>query len=573
MNQSIRRLLALATVSALMLTACTSGKSTGGDTTPPPTEPTKVAEKQELVLNMGDEPPGLDSVTTTDTLSFDLLNQIMDGLIRVGEGYKIEPGIAEKWDISPDGLTYTFNLRKDAKWSDGKPVTSKDFKYAWLRAADPNTAAEYGFFTHYIKGAQEFNTLDMKAADFQTKYDELKAKVAIETPDDNTLKVTLTGPTPYFLGLMGFATFYAQREDIVTKFNTKVGDKLEEKYASEPDKMVYNGPFTISEWKHDDNLVIVKNPQYWDAGKVKLEKVTYKMVKDSTTWMQMYETNELDSAGLTGAFVEKYKNDPGFSAMPDLSTFWLVLNQAKNESFKNLNLRKAISLALDRKSFVDNVLKNGSLPAGGAVPPQLNSGIEGKDYRSVAGNLLSPTANMAEALKAWDAAKKEIGKDSLTVKMLTDDGDVSKRMGEAIQAMIQDALPGLKVELEPVTFAIRLDRTKKKDYEMVFAGWGPDYNDSTTFLDLWKSDSSFNDPGWKNPEYDALLKKAAGEPDVNKRAESLVAAEKLLMTELPIIPVYHRTVARVRRPYVKGVINLSIGAGSSLKYAYIEGKK
>jgi oligopeptide transport system substrate-binding protein len=526
-----------------------------------------------LVLNLGDEPPGLDSAKTTDTLSFEVLNQVMDGLIRVGEGYKNEPGIAETWDISTDGLTYTFHLRKDAKWSDGKPVTSQDFKYAWLRAADPNTASEYGFFTHYIKGAQDFNTLDPKAADFKTKYDDLKGKVAIDTPDANTLKVTLANPTPYFLGLMGFATFYPQREDIVNKFNTKVGDKIEEKYAADFDKMVYNGPFVVSEWKHDDSMVITKNPQYWDASKVKLEKVSYKMVKDSNTYVQMYETGDLDSTTLSGAFVEKYKSDPGFFLMPDLSTFWLVLNQAKNPAFKNLNLRKAISFALDRKSFVDNVLKNGSLPAGGAVPPQLGSGVPSKDFRSAAGVLLNPTPNKDEAKKAWDAAKKELGQDSFTIKMLTDDGDVSKRQGEAIQAMLQDGLPGLKVELEPVTFKIRLDRTKKKDYDMVFAGWGPDYNDSTTFLDLWKSDSSFNDPGWKNPAYDELLKKAAAEPDVNKRLDSLVSAEKLLMSELPIIPVYHRTVARVRRPYVKGVVNLAIGAGTNLKNAYVEGKK
>ncbi|MDB4894270.1 MAG: dppE [Firmicutes bacterium] len=572
MNQSIRRLLALATVSALMLTACTGGKNTGGGTTPPVT-PTKTADTQELTLNLGSEPPKLDSVTTTDTVSFDVLNQVNEGLTRTVEGYKIEQGVAESWDISQDGLTYTFKLRKDAKWSDGKPVTSQDFKYAWLRAADPNTAAEYGFFTHYIKGAAEFNTLDLKAADFATKYADLKSKVAITTPDANTLTVTLVGPTPYFLGLMGFPTFLPQREDIVTKFNTKVGDKLEEKYAAEFDKMVYNGPFVISEWKHEDSLVITKNPQYWDAAKVKLEKVNFKMVKDVNTSVQMYETGALDRVALSGAFVDKYKSDPGFSTQPDLSTFWIVLNQTKNDAFKSINLRKAISLALDRKAFVDTVLKNGSLPATGAVPPTLNSGVEGKDFRSAAGVLLNPTPNKDEAKKAWDAAKVETGKSTITIKMLIDDGDLSKRIGEAIQAMLQDALPGLKVELDQVTFAIRLDRTKKKDYEMVFAGWGPDYNDSTTFLDLWKSDSSFNDPGWKKPEYDDLLKRAAAEPDVNKRLDLLVSAEKLLMTELPIIPVYHRTVARVSKPWVKGVYSLSIGPGLNLKTAYVEGKK
>lgn len=551
-------MLSLPLILSLLLTACARGNQT--------------TNTQELMLNLGSEPPAMDSAKTTDTVSFDILNQVMEGLIRMGEGDVPRPGIASKWAISPDRLTYTFTLRKDAKWSDGEPVTAQDFKFAWLRAADPNTGSEYGFFTHLIKGGEAFNTLDISAADFQAKYTDLKSKVAIETPDDHTLKVSLTAPSPYFLGLMAFPTFLPQREDIINQFNSAVGDKLEEKYAADADKMVYNGPFIIAEWVHEDHLTLAKNPSYWDADKVKLEKVTYKMVKDRNTYMQMYETGELDATSLSGPFVEQYRNDPGFSTMPDLSTFWLVLNQAKNPAFANANLRKAISHALDRTAFVESVLKNGSLPATGAVPPKLGSGMDGKDYRSVAGNLLNPAPDNAKAKEYWDKAQQELGKTGLTVKLLIDDGDVPKLMGEAIQAMLQDGLPGLKVDIDQVTFQIRLDRTRNKDYEMVFAGWGPDYNYPTTFLDLWTSESAFNDPGWKNPTYDGLLKKAAGELNLSKAAQTLAEAERLLMDELPIIPVYHRVVARVSRPYVKGILRFAIGPTTDLKYAYVEGK-
>ena len=572
MKRRLALFLALAMVLSVFLSACTKDTKPENTKTPEPTAPAKPVDKQELKLLLGSEPPRMDSSKATDTVSFDMFGQVMEGLIRNGEGYKPLPGVAEKWDLSADGLTYTFTLRKNAMWSDGKPVTSKDFKYAWLRLADPETAAEYGFFSHYIKGAQAYNELDVKAADYKTKAAELKSKVAIETPDDYTLKVTLAAPTPYFLGLMAFGSFMPQREDIVTKYNTVENGKLVEKYAAEANTMVYNGPFMIESWSHEDKLVMVKNPKYWDAAAVKLEKVNFQIVKDTNTAVQMYETGDADRVGLTGANVDKYKADPGFSTMPDLSTFWLVMNMAKNPAFKNANFKKAISLALDRKAFVESVRKDGSLPGTGAVPPGLASGVAGKDFRSATGNLLPATADKAEALKAWEAAKKELGVNNITIKILIDDGDLSKRQGEAIQAMIQSALPGVKLELDQVTFAIRLDRTKKKDYEMVFAGWGPDYNDPTTFLDLWRQNSAFNDPGWKDPKYDEMLDKAAKELDMAKRLTILSDAEKYLMSQLPIIPVYHRTVARVTRPYVKGWISFAIGYGFDLKGVYVEGK-
>ncbi len=501
----------------------------------------------------------MDSALATDTISFDTLNAIMEGLARTGEGGVMLPGMATKWEVN--GPNYTFTLRKGAVWSDGKPVTSKDFKYAWLRALDPQTASDYSFILYFIKGAEAFNSLDLKDPAFATKYADLKSKVAIETPDDSTLKVTLNGTYGFWLGLMSFPTYLPQREDIVTKF----GDK----YAAESANMVFNGPFVMEKWVHEDSIVLAKNVNYWDAAAVKLEKVNWKMIKDSNTAIQLYETGELDSVGIPGDFIAQYK-DKGLQTMADTTSWWLTFNHNKPH-FKNAKMRKAFDLALDRKGFVDNVLKNGSVVASGVVPPSMPS-HESRTFRALSGNFVNASVNAAEAKKLWEEAKAELKISSLTITLLAGDSSTAKRYNAAVKEMLEAALPGLTVEISAVAFAVRLAKTNARDYDIVYQGWGADYNDPMTFMDLWLTKGPHNDGDYSSAAYDALIKKAQESSDNKVRMESMAAAEKILLTDLPILPLYHPARNFVQRPYLKGVLRFPLGAGTELKWAFVEGK-
>jgi oligopeptide transport system substrate-binding protein len=558
----VKKRIALMMAATLIVAAFLAGcsKKTGPDTPPVVTKP---VDKQEVSINLGEEPPNLDSAKATDSVSFDILGNVMEGLIRVGEGFKILPGISALPVISADGLNYTFNLRKDAKWSDGKPVTSKDFKFAWLRALDPKTASEYAYQLEYIKGATEFDSLDVKAADFEAKATAAKANVAIDATDDYVLKVTLKAPTSYWLGLMAFPTYMAQREDVVKQFG--------EKYAGEAANMVFNGPFTIKEWVHDDHVTLIKNANYYDTKNVKLDVVTFRMIKDSNTAVQMYEAGELDRVGLPGEFIAKYAADAGYHKMADVSTSYLTFNVA-NKTFQNQNLRKAFNLALDRKGFSDNVLKNGSIPAEGYVPSSMAGGSSGKSFRSIAGSLINVNGDKVEAKKAWDLALKELGVTKLTVKLLSTDSATTKRYVQGIQEMLQTTLPGLTIESEPVSFSVRLDRAKKGQFELLFQAWGGDYNDPMTFMNMFVTNGSYNDAKWSNKDFDAFIKTAETSADDNVRMKAMGDAEKIMMTEVPIMPLYHPAANWVVRPYLKGVLDFPLGVGIDLKGAFVEGK-
>jgi oligopeptide transport system substrate-binding protein len=552
-KKRIALLLASATVASSFLAGCSGAKKDGG--------PTTAAVKQEVTFNLGDEPATLDTAKAEDELALTVLANAMEGLVRSGDNFQILPGIAEKWEISADGLSYVFHLRKDAKWSDGKPVTSQDFKFSWLRALDPKTGSTYGYQLYYLKGGEDYNTLDPKAADFDTKSKELAAKVGIETPDANTLKVTLKSPTPFFLGLMSFATYLPEREDIVTK--------NADKFGADADKTVYDGPFTVDSWAHDDNMVLKKNPTYWDAGAVKLDTVNLKMIKDNNTAVQQFETGEVDYTKVSGEFINKYK-DKGLGSLPQVTTWYLTLNQ-QNAVFQNKNIRKAINLALDRKNFTDNVLKNGSISAEGLIPPTIG-GEGGKTFRQMSGSLVPQAVNKDEATKLFAQGLKDLGKTSLTLKMISSDSTSAKRYAQGVQEMLQSALPGLTIELEPVAFKVRLERTKKGQYDIAYQGWGADYNDPMTFMDMWTTGNSQNDAKWSNKAYDDLVKKAATDPNPATRMKGLAEAEKIIMEELPIVPLYNPTVSWVAKSNIKGVIYFTLGPDWDLKKATVEAK-
>jgi len=529
----------LLAVSSVLFSGC-SAKNQGTST------------QQVLNLNLRADVPNLDPQKATDVISFDILNEVLEGLVRYNKDGKIEKGsgLAKDWDISSDGLKYTFHLR-DAKWSDGNPITAQDFEYAWKRALDPKTASQYAYQLFYIKGAEEYNS-NKGTAD----------QVGVKALDSKTLEVTLKAPTPQFLSLMSFPTYFPLEKSVYEKYGDNIG--------SAPDKLVYSGPFVLKTWNHDQNMVLEKNPNYWDKDNVKLERVNFSMIKDNNTLVQNYDSGTLDEIGVPSDYMDKFKNTPEFKTQP-LAENWYIQFNNKNPIFKNANIRKAFALALDRKAFTKDVLKNGSLPAEAVVPPGV-PGYNG-EFRKQAGEAYFKDNDVKAAKDYLDKGLKELGLTKLpTIKFLGDDTDTARKYDQALQQMWEKNL-GVKVELQNVAFKVRLDNMNKGNYEMVLAGWGADYDDPMTFLDMWQTGNGNNTAFYSNPEYDKLIDEAKVNTNLKARNEELIKAEKLLMEDMPIAPLYYQTYAYVVKPYVKDYIVPVFGSEFEIKWTYIEGKK
>jgi oligopeptide transport system substrate-binding protein len=530
-------LLSLVLASAMVLTACFGG---GTET------------KNSQVLNLVElqEPPNLDSAKTTDVVSFMILGNTMEGLYRLDKDNKPVLGMAAKEpEVSEDKLKWTFTLR-DAKWSDGKPVTAHDFEYAWKRALDPKTASEYAYILYPLKGAEAYNTGKGSADD-----------VGVKALDDKTLEVVLERPIPYFKDLLCFATFLPQRKDIVEKY----GDK----YALEANTLVYNGPFVLSDWKHNQSFQMKKNPGYWDSGVVKLEEINWQIVKDNATQVNLYNTGKLDFAYLNSEFIDAFKDDPNTFSIYDGSSWYLEMNQTK-DFFKNKKIRQAISLAIDKNTYVNSILKNGSIPAGGLVPPFIKaSGVDdNKKYRDLV--KMDPQYDPNKAKQLWQEGLKELGlSQAPAIELLGDDTPAAKQSMEFIQEQLRVNL-GAKVQITSVPFKERLERGKNQRFDLLISGWGPDYNDPMTFLDLFTSDNSFNRGKYSNPEYDELIKKSKENGDFKQRFEDLKKAEQILIEDAGIAPLYYRTKIAVKKPFIKDWYWSAIGPEYTLKWASVD---
>ncbi|EIV99611.1 peptide ABC transporter substrate-binding protein [Thermoanaerobacter siderophilus] len=505
-------------------------------------------EKQVLRLNLGEEPPRLDPQTSTDGVSFQVLNAVLEGLVRLGpdEIPQKGSGLAKDWKISEDGLHYTFYLKDNIYWSDGNPITAYDFEYSWKRALDPKTASDYAYIMFPIKNAEKYNAGEVSA-------DE----VGVKALDDKTLQVDLEAPTPYFLSLTAFITYLPLEKSFVEK----VGDKL----ATTPDTLVYSGPFILKEWNHEQNIVLVKNDKYWDKNNVKLDEIYMDMVKDMNTIAQNFDTGQYDVITVTGDYVEKYKDK--LQIYPNGFTYFLAFN-TKNPVFKNANIRKAFGLSLDRKQLTENILKDGSIPAYGFVP----YGIPGKngEFRKEVGDLFKE--DVAQAKELLVKGMKELGITTLPkIVLLADDTDVAKRESQAIQEFWRKNL-GVNVELQNVPFKIRLQMYSQGQFDVILTRWGADYNDPMTFMDLWVTETS-GEPNrvfYSNPEYDRLIAEAKSTNNNEIRMENMKKAEEILMEDMPISPLFFSATAYVQQDYVKGIVRHAVGVDNDWKWTYIE---
>ncbi|PER27080.1 peptide ABC transporter substrate-binding protein [Bacillus sp. AFS054943] len=515
----------------------------------------KYAAKQVLNRTENQEIPTMDTSKSTDTLGAQILGNTMEGLYRLDKDNKPIPAAAESSTKSEDGKKYTFKLRKDAKWSNGDPVTAKDFVYGWQRLLDKNTAAEYAFIAYYIKNAEAINKGEKPVT-------ELGAKAV----DDYTLEVELEKPVPYFLNLLAFPSYYPLNE----KFVKEKGDK----FGLEADTTVYNGPFVMSSWKHEQGWQLKKNDKYWDKKTVKLEEINYSVVKEVATKVNLYDTGSIDFTLLSGEFVDKYKsNKDEYGEYAESSTFFLRLNQKRNGQdtpLKSKKLREAIALSVDKKGLANVILNNGSKATDQLVPKGLATGPDGKDYQDTFKNGLKQDTKKAAA--AWEEAKKELGKDQVTIELLSYDDGTAKKIADYVKDQIEKNLKGVTINTKIQPFKQKLKLESAQDYEISYAGWSPDYADPMTFIDMFESKSPYNQMSYSNPKYDEMVQKAGNEllSDPKKRWETLGKAEKLFLEEdAGLVPLYQTGRSYVMKPNVKGIVKHNISPEYSFKWAYV----
>ena len=515
---------------------------------------TKEASK-EIAIVVDQEMSSLDSALATDTYSITALNNVMEGLYRLSSDNELElAGASEQPVISKDGLTYTITLNKEAKWSNGDPVTANDYVYSWRKAVDTKTASEYAYLFAPIKNASDITAGKLSS-------DQL----GIEAINEYELKISLDEPTPYFTSLLAFTTFFPQNE----KFVNKTGDE----YAKTSEQLLYNGPFVLADFDGagtDTTWTYLKNEDYWDKSEVKLDKIDNQVVKESSTSVNLFESGEVDDILLTGELAKQYKDNPAFLSLEKAGTTYLSYNQTKKE-YQNENTRKAISLVLDRDSIVNQILSDGSVAPKGLVPSDMSFSPEKhEDFAKEAGDLVK--TDIDEAKQAWSKAKSELGISTLNVNLLAYDTDSIKKVSEYIQNTLEENLEGMKVNVSIVPVSVAIERGKNTDFDLFLFGWTADYPDPSTFLDLFSSDSPHNYGKYSNSEYDELITKASSEDanNLEKRWNDYIEAEKILMNTYGNAPVIQKAEARLRNTKLKGIVSHSTGAQFDYKKAYME---
>ncbi len=494
--------------------------------------------KQDLNLVIPSEPPSLNPQKATDSTSGAILRSAFEGLTRIDKDGKVQPAVAEKIDVSEDQKTYTFKLR-DSKWSNGDAVTAEDFKYAWTYALDPKNASEYASILYPIKNAQAFNEGKAKVED-----------VGIEVKDDKTLVVNLENPTPYFTEITAFYTSMP--------VNAKVAKENKKWSAEGGEGYVSNGPFTLSEWKHSASITLKKNDQYWDKDNVSLNTVKIQMVESEATANRMFKNGDIDFLGSPFQTVpldaiDGYKKDKSLN-IEDYAAIYEYKFNTTGKFTKNANIRKALALSINRQGLIDNVTKGQQTPAVGMVPKAIAGFEDDRGYMK--------DNDIDEAKKALEAGMKELGiKDAkdISVGISINTSEAHAAIAQYIQEGWSKNL-GINVKIDNSEWQVFLDKMTSLDYDIGRMGWIADYNDAYTFLERYDTaKNGNNDTGWESKEYKALMEKVVKETDAAKREQHLKDAEKILMTEFPVAPVYYYTNLWVEKDYVKNMAPSRLG--------------
>lgn len=521
----VKRLVAGAMVfaSAALLAACGSKSSSSSSET--------FNRMEKDVIST------MDNAHITDVISGQAAVDTGDGLYRY-KGKKLEPAVATKV-VKPtnNGLTYTFNLRK-TKWSNGDPVTAKDFVFAWKRAADPKTKSEYAYLFSGIKNADDI-TAGKKAA----------STLGVKAEGDYKLVVTMDRPVPYFSTMMVNPVFFP--------LNQKTVDKYGKKFGTQSKYLVFNGPFKLTNWNGTGNSWDeVKNTSYWNAKQVKLDKIHVQVVKDSNTAANLFATKKLDDAVLTGEIAKQHAKDKDYVGDKQGRTTYLDMNEEKVPDFKNLKLRQAVAMAINRDEFANKVIGDGSFGISTITPENSGSNPKtGEDFSKEAAkeSKTVQTYDLKKAKQLWAEGLKEAGKSGEDVTLETDDTDVAKKSAEYLQSALEQ-LPGMKVSISSVPFKTRIQRSLDGSAQFILSGWQGDFPDPISFLDLYTTGNTYNFSHWSNKQYDDLIKASKG-TDANsetKRYDDLLKAQELLSKESPVATLYQTVQGHLRNPKLKG---------------------
>lgn len=498
------------------------------------------AANQVITVNWGTEPPSLDPGLATDTTSSNILLNIMDPLVKLGDNLEPVGSAAESFTTSDDGKTVTYVLRDGVKWTNGDAVTASDFEYSWKRTISPELGADYAYQFYGIVGAQDYNSCDPKKDDC----DALADKVGVNAVDDKTLEVKLTSPQPWFIQQSAHTSFLAVPQKTVEQF----GDKW-----TEPANIVTNGPFKLDSWQHNANINLVKWDEWRDADNVKLTRVNGRMITDGTTAVQAFEAGEVDVLyqNLPPDEIARLKETPEYAQYPALGTYYYGFN-VKNIS--DVKQRRAMSLAIDRRSIIDNIAQQDQLPTSGFTP----TGMPGFDVLNPESPWQPETADMEQAKQLMS----EVANPKKNITLYINDAPGHKDIAVAIQAAWKEL--GITSTIKQQEFQQYLEflgPPPNKDVDVYRLGWIGDFVDAINFLDLWTCESGNNNTNWCNKDYDAVIEKAKNTLDNDTRYGVYGEAEDILGGkdgDMPVLPIYWYTFVNLERENVKDSFSVNL---------------
>lgn len=521
-----------------------SGDSTpaaSGDATATFTPKTVDAAKT-ISLNAGMEPTGLNTLTSTYSIEFAMFKHMYENLVSLDDDDNTVPGAAESWDYDEDTLTYTFHLRKDGVWTNGDPVTANDFEFAWSQALNPDVASDYAYFLYFIKNAEKY-------FNGEVAWDEVGVKVV----DDYTLEVTMEQPTPYALFLFSFGTL----APINQRFYEAVGADL---YSTEAQYFCTNGPFALTEWSHNDKIVMQKNDAWHGAADVEVEEIDWKIITDANAALSSFLAGDLDMVGLGTGELIKQATAAGatIQSYTDGTSFYIYFNN-NDQYLSNVNLRRALFNAIDEQKEIDTVWQNDNEPMTSFTAPGV-SATDGTSFAGKVGELYAPSRDQEKAKEYLATALSELGctVDDLSAHLSIDCGDSATSTAEAsfYQEQWRQVL-GIEVTVNPMITKQGSQNRKTGNYVMSVTGWGPDYNDPNTFLDLWVTDGGNNQTGFSNERYDELIDLASKETDLEKRESYFIECEQIIADQLPIGPAFWRASSYACSDKIKGGMHRS----------------
>lgn len=552
----MKKKMGLVLAALLAITSVTAGcsSSSSGTTAPqgqqqaaPQATAEKPAVEQKIIYALSKEPEEMDPTLNVYARSSIVLQNLFRGLYKIDEsGKKPVPSLAESYELDSTGTKYTFKLNKNAKWSDGKPVTAQDFEYSWKRVLNPDVASGAAFYLYYLKNGKAYNEKKASADD-----------VGVKAVDESTLEVTLESPTPYFLELLCVTAYYPVRKDAVEK----------EGWTKSPETYLTTGPFVLSELKPKEKYVLKKNPNYLEADKVKLDTLEIVFIESSEAELAAYTNDEIQvSDNMTPEGMKRFENTPEFFSVPRIGMQYFDFNASK-KPFDDAKVRKAFSMAINREQIIKSIVQSVEKPAFGFVPYGIPDGVQkDKEYRDVAGNMF--TENVDEAKKLLAEAGYPDGQGMPEITMIVMASQSDKDIAQALQSMWKQNL-GVNVNIETFESKVYWDEIDNGSFNIASDGWTGDYPDPMTNLDIFESVNASDDIRWSNPEYDRLLDENRKISDQAKRMENYAKAEKILADEMPLMPLRFYEDQFLAKPNVKGVLKNYIGH-TIFEYAHVE---